>query len=293
MHKIIKDTQHHYLRIDPIPTVEEVEKYYQEDFYSQANPSFNDSSLEVQEKDKYFFDSRWDRIYQVCEDHFGNMARKKIYDVGFGYAQALIYFQRKGLICSGIEPSPEGVAYALSKGINGKNGGIENEHSYNTEEKQDIVLLINVLEHLRTPFDTLVNIRKHLIAENGILCIDVPNEFNAFQLAANKEYNLKDWWITPPKHINYFSPSALKHLLESAGYEVINEEASFPIELFLLFGDVYVGNGELGSVCHKKRVHFEYLMHKHGYQDKLNKFYQALASLELGRQINMFAKPKK
>ncbi len=292
MYKIIEDPKHHYRRVEPLPTVAEVEKYYKEDFYSEANPAFNDSSLEVQQKDKEFFDSRWKRIYDVCEEFLGNISSKNIYDIGFGYAQTLLYFKERGLTCSGIEPSQEGVDYALGKGINAKQGGIEDEKSYFTETKQDIVLLINVLEHLRTPFETLVNIKQHLIADNGVLIIDVPNEYNAFQLAANAEYNLKDWWLAPPKHINYFSPSSLEKLLDQAGFTVVKKESSFPIEMFLLFGDVYVGNNELGSACHKKRVHFEYLMRKHGYQDKLNSFYESLASLELGRQITMFAKPK-
>ncbi|MFY9311348.1 MAG: class I SAM-dependent methyltransferase [Bacteroidia bacterium] len=291
MYNIIQDPKHKYLRVDPLPTIEQVEKYYKEDFYSETNPAFNDSSLEVQQNDKLFFNSRWQRIYEICEEFLGDISKKNIYDIGFGYAQALLYFKQKGLNCSGIEPSEEGVEYAAKNGINGKVGGIEDEKSYVTDTKQDIVLLINVLEHLRTPYETLVNIRKHLIADNGILIIDVPNEYNAFQLAANKEYGLKDWWLAPPKHINYFSPSSLQHLLKEAGFNVVKQEASFPIELFLLFGDVYVGNNELGSACHKKRVHFEYLMRKHGFESKLNAFYEALASLELGRQIVMYATP--
>lgn len=291
MYNIIKDPKHKYLRVDPLPTIEQVEKYYKEDFYSEANPAFNDSSLEVQQRDKLFFNSRWQRIYEICEEFFGDISQKNIYDIGFGYAQALLYFKQRGLICSGIEPSEEGVEYARKNGIDGKVGGIEDEKSYITDKKQNIVLLINVLEHLRTPYETLVNIRKHLIADNGILIIDVPNEYNAFQLAANKEYGLKEWWLAPPKHINYFSPSSLEHLLNEAGFKMVKQEASFPIELFLLFGDVYIGNNELGSACHKKRVQFEYLMKKHGFENKLNAFYEALASLELGRQIVMYATP--
>ncbi|MBC7387896.1 MAG: class I SAM-dependent methyltransferase [Opitutaceae bacterium] len=292
MYQVIEDSKHGYKRLDPLPTIEQVEKYYKEDFYSETNPAFNDSSLDVQQKDKVFFDSRWERIYQVCNEFIGDLTNKKIYDIGFGYAQALIYFKEKGLACSGIEPSEEGVEYANSKGItNGKIGGIEEESSYASEDKQDVVLLINVLEHLRTPFETLVNIRKHLIANNGLIVIDVPNEYNTFQTIANEEYNLKDWWIAPPKHINYFSPSSLESLLNQAGFEVVKREASFPIELFLLFGDVYIGDGKLGSACHKKRVQFEYLMRKHGQEKKLNELYEAFASLELGRQIVMYAKP--
>lgn len=293
MYKIISDPTYGYLRVDPLPTKEEVERYYKEDFYSEANKAFNDSALDVQEKDRSFFNSRWQRIYELCKKHLGELTGKTVYDIGFGFAQTLIYFKDKGLICSGIEPSQEGVEYARTKGINAKCAGIEEESSYHNVAKQDIVLLINVLEHLRTPYETLMNIRRHLISEDGILIVDVPNEYNAFQLVANEEYKLNEWWLAPPKHINYFKPSTLKRLLEMAGFEVVEQEASFPMELFLLFGDVYVGNNELGATCHKKRVQFEFLMRKHGKEEKLNQFYEALASLELGRQIMMYARPKK
>ena len=293
MYKIIEDPKYKYLRLDPIPSEEIVEKYYKEDFYSEKNPAFNDSSLEVQQKDKLFFNSRWNRVFNICNSYLGSLKNKRIYDIGFGYAQALIYFKERGLICSGIEPSEEGVEYALKNGINGKLLGIEDKESYKVDKKQDIVLMINVLEHLREPYKTIKNIKEMLISEDGLLIIDVPNEYNTFQTIANKEYKLNDWWIAPPKHINYFSPSSLSKLLGMCGFEVIKKESSFPMEIFLLFGDMYVGNNDLGSICHKKRVHFESLMIEHGHEKKLYKLYESLADLELGRQIVVYAKPKK
>ena len=168
MYKVIEDPKYKYLRLDPIPSVETVEKYYKEDFYSEKNPAFNDSSFEVQQKDKLFFDSRWNRVHNICKSYLGDLKDKRIYDIGFGYAQALIYFKERGLICSGIEPSEEGVMYAKEKGIDGKLLGIEDKSSYIVEQKQDIVLMINVLEHLREPYKTLKNIREMLISKNAI-----------------------------------------------------------------------------------------------------------------------------
>ena len=55
------------------------------------------------------------------------------------------------------------------------------------------------------------------------------------------------------------------------------------MDLFLLLGDNYVEDGVLGSQCHKKRVNFERLMRKHGKEEKLNAFYDALAEINLGR----------
>jgi len=121
----------------------------------------------------------------------------------------------------------------------------------------------------------------------------VPNDYNDFQLAGNEEHKLGHWWVCPPKHLNYFSATSLRSLLERCGYTVRKCVASFPLEMFLLFGDVYVGDQELGKKCHLARVRFETALRKCGKIDKLRRFYEALASLDIGRQVVAFAVPRK
>ena len=67
-------------------------------------------------------------------------------------------------------------------------------------------------------------------------------------------------------------------------------QGSFPMEMFLLMGDVYVGNQELGKKCHNKRVEFEKVMRKQNKTEKLMLFYEALAKLDLGRTSLVFAR---
>jgi SAM-dependent methyltransferase len=216
---------------------------------------------------------------------------RTIFDIGFGFAQALLYFKDKGFDVSGIEPSTEGVQYAKEHGLSNVYGaGIEDFDVVGTN-RYDVVMLLNVLEHLRYPAETIKEIKNKLMTKDGLLIIEVPNEFNDFQMVANDEYNLNDWWICPPNHINYFSASSLENLLEKSGFTIVKKEASFPLELFMLMGDVYVGNDNLGKECHNKRVLFESLMRKHNKSDKLADFYSRLAELDLGRQIILYARP--
>jgi 2-polyprenyl-3-methyl-5-hydroxy-6-metoxy-1,4-benzoquinol methylase len=290
-YKIIPDPAYGYLRADPLPTEEEVERYYLEEFYSSEYKRFNDSSLEVQKEELDFFNSRWEAICARCEEHFGKLEGLSVFDVGFGFAQALLCFRDRGMEASGLEPSPEGVEYARSQGLHIYQAGIE-DFSCVGSRRFDIVTLLNVLEHLRSPAETLLNIKNKLIKPGGLLIIDVPNEFNDFQTVANAEFGLKEWWVCPPNHINYFSASSLSHLLADCGYNIRYRESSFPLEIFLLMGDVYVGNNELGKTCHRKRVQFEYLMKKYDRGKKLSQFYQALAELDLGRQVVFYASPR-
>ncbi len=286
--KIVTDPLFGYRRVEPVPSKEEVELYYQEEFYS--NKRFNDSSLEVQQEGKEFYDSRWSGIFECCKDFFGNN-EFSVFDIGFGYAQAILYFHKQGVKVSGLDPAPQGVKYAQEQGLEVYQAGIE-DFACVEGRRFDVVLLLNVLEHLRHPHETLKRIQKELLSPGGLLVIEVPNEFNDFQITATKEYGLSEWWVCPPHHLNYFSTSSLKHLLEICNYTIHSSQATFPMELFLLMGEMYVGNLELGKSCHNKRIQFEKTLRKHGKSEKLLSFYRALADLDLGRQSLIFAKNK-
>ena len=287
---IIKDSKFGFKRVEPIPTQEEVEKFYAQEFYDANAQYFNNSALLLQQEQSDFFNSRWKAIYEEMESFFsGEILDKSVFDIGFGFAQALKYMQKKGLKVAGLEPSKEGVEYAKENGIEAIHCGIERLDL--VKDKSEVVLLLNVLEHLRKPEQTLLNIKEKVLTSNGMLVIEVPNDFNDFQIVADAEYDLDEWWVYPPNHINYFSHDSLKDLLKGCGYKIVNCTSSFPLDIFLLFGDQYIGNPKLGRECHNKRVKFEQLMEKHGKAEKLKKFYNALSELNLGRSISVYATP--
>jgi len=289
-YKVITDPEYGYLRVDPVPTQEEVEKYYIEEFYSSAYKQFNNSSLKVQKEDKVFFDSRWESIFNRCLEYFGDGKQLSMFDIGCGFAQALLYFREKGMEVSGLEPAMEAIEYAKTQGLKVFQAQIEDFNCVGSK-RFDVVLLLNVLEHLRYPAETLLSMKEKILKPKGLLIINVPNEFNDFQLIASEEFRLDNWWVCPPNHINYFSAKSLKHLLAKCDYNIFDYQSSFPLEMFMLMGDVYVGDSKLGKMCHQRRVKFEYLMKKHGKAEKLRRFYKYLADLDLGREITIYATP--
>jgi hypothetical protein len=50
-----------------------------------------------------------------------------------------------------------------------------------------------------------------------------------------------------------------------------------------------VGDGELGRACHERRMAFEMNLRAIGMDEQLHKFYEALAKIDLGRQVIAYA----
>lgn len=287
----LKKNEFGFFQVSPTPSAEEITKFYADEFYSGDYKNFNDSSLEVQINDKEFFEGRWNDIYNNFLEVDKNLKDGgSILDVGCGWGLALLYFKSKGLDCYGFDPAKEAVEYGCKKGLTIKHAGLDGMDVFKSK-KFNLVTMFNVLEHLADPIKSINQI-KEILLPNGILMIDVPNEFNDFQTAGRDVHSLDNWWVAPPNHLNYFSKDSLVNLVESLGFSVEISESSFPLEMFLLFGDNYVKDGKLGSICHRKRVNFEENLKKQGKGLKLKKFYRALAQLNLGRQITIFCKLK-
>jgi hypothetical protein len=119
-----------------------------------------------------------------------------------------------------------------------------------------------------------------------LIVIRVPNDFSPLQAIAQRQLGTDPWWIAVPDHINYFSFESLEHLLQAAGFAVVDRLGDFPMEMFLLFGDVYVGNPELGSQCHQRRRKFE-LARPSSFRRGL---YRKCASCGIGRDQIVFAR---
>ena len=286
---LVAHPQFGFLQFKPTPTPEEITAFYANEFYSGEYKNFNDSSLEVQMDDREFYEGGWtDMAFHISKVLGRPLRNLSLLDVGCGWSQALIFFADKGMQCYGFDPAPEAIRYGLGKGLTVKHAGMTRMDVFENK-KFDVVMLKNVLEHLANPVEVLEEIREKVLKPSGLIVIDVPNEFNAFQTAGRDLHKLEDWWVAPPGHLNYFSKDTLVGLLEGTGYEVKIAEASFPLEMFLLFGECYVGNGVIGRQCHQRRVAFEANLRKLGYEDKLHEFYQALAQINLGRQITVYA----
>lgn len=135
----------------------------------------------------------------------------RILDIGCGYGFFLEIAQKRGWEVYGSELTPQACETCEEKGIRTFLGELP-ENSFE-KESFDVVVAIEVLEHLRSPLDYVKEI-KNLLRQGGLLYLTTPN-FNAYL-----RYRLKDKYdvIEYPNHLTYFTRRSLRFLFEKEGF---------------------------------------------------------------------------
>lgn len=289
----LKNTKWGFKAVSPLPETITLSHFYKKDYYKKLLKEGKTREAKLIHKDANIRDEElaWvrstyfaDRLFYL-RSFIGTAKKKTILDVGCGTGEFLQFMKKHTWSVHGIEPSYEAWISAHKKEKNIFNISLED---FDADKRYtnafDAVALFNVLEHIPHP-DKVIAIAKRLLKKRGVLMIQVPNDFNVLQDMANTLVQKKNWWVTIPDHINYFNFGTLTRLLSQSGFRIRLKTTDFPMEMFLLLGENYIDNKELGSVCHKKRIYFESQMTA----DARRKFYATLASFSLGRQCIIYA----
>jgi SAM-dependent methyltransferase len=265
-----------FRHVVPIPTRGELERVYRDEYYAREKPLY----LERARADLAWWNLVHDERYETLERHL-EPERRRILDVGSGPGFFLQRGRERGWQVQGLEPAAQAAAHARALGLPIVEAFLD-EAVARSLGCFDAVHLAEVLEHLCDPRAFLELVRD-LLFPRGLVSISVPNDYNPFQLALREALGFAPWWVAPPHHLNYFDFDALARLLERTGFEVIERESSFPIDLFLLMGDDYVGRDEVGRACHARRMAFEQNLAAAGRGELKRELYRRLAELGLGR----------
>ncbi|WP_425449707.1 methyltransferase domain-containing protein [Dethiothermospora halolimnae] len=244
---------------------------------------FLDNFYSMEYKDELKKINLSEKVKRICNMTEG----KNILDVGCGEGDLLTEFKKEGFNVYGLEPSIESVKECEKKGLNVKQGML-GSNMFN--KKFDFVNLSFVLEHIPNPSDVLNVIKRDFLKEGGYIIIEVPNDFSFLQQCYS-EYNKESpYWIHFPDHLNYWNFNTFIPFIEKLGFEIVYKTSSFPLEIFLLMGEDYIKNKELGKKAHYKRVEFEKRLKEIGYGEKIFKIYEKLSELNIGREIHLVAK---
>ena len=281
-----------FYQLDPVPKEAALAEFYESQYYHLIRAGGRAPHLrkkmeggEVARREQAWLN---DVSFRDLVDLLGRQIAPgaRVLDIGAGMGDFVAYLCERGFDAEGIEPAREPSAAARESGLAVHTADLA---SWSADPGKlgsyAAVTMINVLEHVPDPV-TVVEQARSLLAADGVLMVRVPNDFTEIQEAARAALDKDAWWVFSPDHINYFSVTSLHEFLAAKGFSVVEEMGDFPMELFLLMGEDYIGNTELGAAVHAKRCRLEQAMPAALRQ----KMYAALASVGIGRNIATFAR---
>lgn len=296
--RIMSDKRYGYLRIEPLPSEEELTYFYKMRYYSLIK-----KGCRAPEIRKFLlggkiakYELQWLKVTLYQEINYTlksilPLRNNKLLDIGCGRGDFMKFMTGSGWDVIGIEPSADAAEIAIKDKLKIYNLTLEKFLAQNQKDYEnnfDAITLINILEHVINPKKILDIAKKLLKRKIGIICIKVPNDFNILQRYAEKKTGKKKWWITIPDHINYFNINSLQKFLENNGFYVVDKTVDFPMEIFLLMGEDYTNNQKVGNICHQKRVSFELSLP----YPLRRELYRKLAEIGIGRDCIIYARMK-
>ena len=142
-------------------------------------------------------------------------------DLGAGVGDLVISSKKLGWDSIGYESDLNEVNFGLSKGAKLKNEYIDFKSSSNILNDARVVSMINVLEHISDPLETVLNISKSIRKEAYFL-FEVPR-FPSISSLTNRCFpELAARNIYSPDHLHLFSDKSIKIILDQANLEIIS-----------------------------------------------------------------------
>ncbi len=197
---------------DTEATHEDYENYYKNSNYYGEIP---------REKEEYQY------LFQLVKEQLENTIEKDAYllDIGFGKGELDVYLFNNGYknIC-GIDPSEESVRHLNQSGIIANVGSVYDCPEKSIENKYKVVFMFNIFEHLYSPYLAIEQIKRYL-DQNGFLYLWLPifDDLKDDTTQIVNNFN--------QEHINYFSQTSLKNLMELNGFVEIHSKQAIAAKL--------------------------------------------------------------
>jgi SAM-dependent methyltransferase len=237
---------------NPRPTLAEIIKFY-------SAPSKYDGWLSQEEAREKLWTRRLVKFRRIAPPG-------ALLDVGAGIGQFLQLARRDYPEISGTEVSSSAVAIALKRyGLHLLPGTLEEVPL--KPESFDNITAFHVLEHVPNPRSFSERCFA-LLRENGILVLAVPNEFRPFKsglrwalgrIGIQKYQGITRTGLRRIRldgsmdeiHLSHFTPRSLKYLLDSCGFQVIQNDLD----------RYYVPAGGVKNLIHDARYFFAKICH--------------------------------
>lgn len=204
--------------VSPSPTNMQLSKFYSGyDKYHRNAKQVNGKQLR---KMYLRSDPNSDYRYQVLTSLMA-MKGKTVLDVGFGRGFFLYFLKQLGANVTGIEVDDYTIQYAH------EDLGIENIIKtdilgIDTQNKYDVILFMDLIEHVLEPFQYLSK-AKLLLNPGGIIAIFTPNATFAMQESDPILFRVD------LEHMQYFSNKTCNYLAKKLGLDIVHlENVGYP-----------------------------------------------------------------
>ncbi len=160
------------------------------------------------------FKPRVDKLLEFCKKY--DVPTDSVLEVGAAYGTFCEEIKSRNIFkrIVAIEPTPNLAQTCRNKNIETIELPIE-KVSFGENEKFDVVVNFEVIEHLFSPED-FINQCKKFLKPNGLFVVTCPNG-KGFDFTVLKELcNSIDH-----EHLNYFNPHSLNLLLSRCGFQVL------------------------------------------------------------------------
>lgn len=210
-----------YLSERPLETA--LEEMYGREYYDKAEVGYGGYEENFR-KYRRIFDGLFSRrAGDIAPYRCGG----RLLEVGCAHGFLLDFLRRDGWNVTGVEVSPLAAEYAREKlGLDVRIGSLE-KASF-PDGTFDLVMLLDVLEHMHRPFENLREIGR-ILKPDGVLLVQCPWELTHWEERAEAFLKGMDQCtITPdavPAHLYFFEPRTLEAFLEKGGFEVFRRQS--------------------------------------------------------------------
>ena len=187
---------------EQIPSERELAEFYRADYREDYHGETTPSPRRVMRAWR-----NGARIYRQLSDYIVN--GDDVFEVGAGIGCTVKQFEQNGCMASGIEPHSGFQAYSAEK----LKTQVAQGSLFDLAPKpsRDVILLVHVIEHFRSPFSAMLHLNK-LLRHGGLLYIECPNVGAPFAMR-DKLFHFA--------HIHNFTARTLTMMAERTGFEAI------------------------------------------------------------------------
>jgi SAM-dependent methyltransferase len=205
--------------LNPRPKREFIPRFYDADYFTGAAVDRGDGGLKCNLDTTALVQETNTRPLEVVKQKFGGWEGKDVLEIGCATGDLLVHLQKAGARVRGLEISDFASDIARRRGLEVTTGILE-DLVQNIEQQFDVVIGLEVIEHVLSPLRFFKNI-SHILKPGGTLVLSTPN-YACTRMAGS------DWlgFRMSFEHLYFFSIRVLQQMAFETGFSLQYIETS-------------------------------------------------------------------